>query len=193
MARAYLDYLEHSGSGYHADWADKQHHFRRLVCEFIGCFGFVFALSGGAALFHGYAHPALLPGENAFLLAMSAGLWLVIATYALRDMSAQFNPALTLAFALRGDMSWRRAAAFWAAQFSAGLFAALMARGFFGVGKRPRRSASSGRPCGASVHLPGLFNRCVHSSGSRTDSRTEDYGELYATGHRRVRAFLRNH
>ena len=64
---------------------------------------------------------------------MSAGLWLVIAIYALRDISAQFNPALTLAFALRGDMSWRRAAAFWVSQCTGGVCAALMARGFFGV------------------------------------------------------------
>lgn len=125
----------------------------------------MFALSGGAALFHAYAHPALLPGENAFLLAMSAGLWLVIAIYTLRDMSAQFNPALTLAFALRGDMSWRRAAAFWGALFSGGIAAVLMARSFFGVeAASPLRIPQQATRCKREfyqVFLTGVFIHLV--------------------------------
>ena len=86
---------------------------------------------------------------------------LVIAIYALRDMSAQSNPALTLAFALRGDMSWRRAGAFWVVQFVAGIAAALMARGFFGEESglaAPHPPAGHAvQACFYQVFLTGLF------------------------------------
>ncbi len=35
--------------GYAADWSDSKHHYRRLASEFIGTYGFVFALAGAQA------------------------------------------------------------------------------------------------------------------------------------------------
>ncbi len=130
-------------TGYAADWLDSRHHYRRLASEFIGTFGFVFALSGGAGIFHTYANPQMSGGMTVTLLTMVAALWLVIAIYALGDVSAHFNPAMTFAFALRGDMSWRRAGLYWIVQILAAGAAALLARVFFG--------AASGL---AAVHAP---------------------------------------
>lgn len=56
----------------------------------------------------------------------------MIAIYALGDLSAHFNPAMTFAYALRGDMSWRRAACYWLVQCAGATTAALTARAFFG-------------------------------------------------------------
>lgn len=137
--------LDDGGSrlGYGADWLDSRHHYRRLASEFIGTFGFVFALSAGAGAFHAYAKPQMSGGMTVTLLTMVAALWLVIAIYALGDVSAHFNPAVTFAFALRGDMSWKRAGLYWAVQASAAGTAALLARAFF--------QAESGL---AAVHTP---------------------------------------
>jgi len=52
--------------------------------------------------------------------------------YLLGDISAHFNPATTLAFALRRDMHWVMAGAYWIVQFAAAVCGSLLARGFFG-------------------------------------------------------------
>ena len=53
--------------------------------------------------------------------------------YFLGDISADFNPATTLAFALRRDMDWVMAGAYWVVQFAAAVCGSLLARGFFGL------------------------------------------------------------
>ena len=122
-----------SNLGYRADWSDSRHHFRRLASEFVGTFGFVFALSGGAAIFHAFAKPPLSSGVTVALLTAVAAMWLVIAIYALGDLSAHFNPAMTFAFALRGDMSWPRTLLYWLFQCAGAGAASLLARAFFGA------------------------------------------------------------
>ena len=134
---------EEAGSGYRGDWLDARHHFRRFASEFIGTFGFVFSLSGGAAILHAYAIPALTNTATVFLLTLMAATWLIIAIYSLGDLSAHFNPAMTFAFALRGDMSWKRAGLYCVVQCFAAACASGLARLFFGV--------SSGL---AAVHSP---------------------------------------
>ena len=119
--------------GYRADWLDKRHHFRRFASEFIGTFGFVFSLSGGAAILHSYATPSLSNAATVALLTFVAATWLIIAIYALGDLSAHFNPAMTFAFALRGDMSWKRAGLYCIVQCFGAACASGLARLFFGV------------------------------------------------------------
>jgi glycerol uptake facilitator-like aquaporin len=46
--------------------------------------------------------------------------------------SDHFNPVTTLAFALRRDMNWVMAVAYWIVQFAAAACGSLLARGFFG-------------------------------------------------------------
>jgi len=60
--------------GYAADWSDSRHHYRRLASEFIGTYGFVFALAGGAGAFHTYATPALSNTATVVLLTMIAAM-----------------------------------------------------------------------------------------------------------------------
>ncbi len=49
-----------------------------------------------------------------------------------RPISAHFNPATTLAFALRRDMDWIIAVVYWIVQFAAAACGSLLARVFFG-------------------------------------------------------------
>ena len=115
-----------------ADWANPEHRLRRLLAEFIGMAGLTFVLSGGAAILVRYGGSPLQPWQAVLVLSAVSALWLVVAVYFLGDISAHFNPAMTLAFALRRDMGWVMAGAYWIVQFVAAVSGSLLARAFFG-------------------------------------------------------------
>jgi glycerol uptake facilitator-like aquaporin len=115
-----------------ADWANPQHRLRRLLAEFIGMAGLTFVLSGGAAILARYGGGTLRPWQVVLVLSLVSALWLVVAVYFLGDISAHFNPATTLAFALRRDMGWVMAGVYWVVQFAAAVCGSLLARAFFG-------------------------------------------------------------
>ena len=115
-----------------ADWANPDHRLRRLLAEFIGMSGLTFVLSGGAAVLARYGGHALQPWQTVLILSTISALWLVVAVYFLGDISAHFNPATTLAFALRRDMGPVMACIYWVVQFAAGVCGSLLARAFFG-------------------------------------------------------------
>jgi MIP family channel proteins len=104
-----------------------------VLAEFIGMAGLTFILSGGAAVLVRYGGHALEPWQTVLVLSAVSALWLVVAVYFLGDISAHFNPATTLAFALRRDMGWTMAAVYWVVQFAAAACGSLLARAFFGV------------------------------------------------------------
>jgi glycerol uptake facilitator-like aquaporin len=116
----------------YADWTNPDHRLRRLLSEFIGMAGLTFILSGGAAVLAKYGGHSLELWEKGLVLSVISGLWLVVAIYFLGDISAHFNPAATLAFALRRDMEWVMVIAYWIVQFGAAACGSLLARAFFG-------------------------------------------------------------
>ena len=116
----------------YADWANPDHRARRLLAEFLGMAGLTFILSGGAAILARYGGHGLQPWQIVLVLSAVSALWLVVAVYFLGDISAHFNPATTLAFALRRDMGWTMAGAYWIVQFTAAACGSLLARAFFG-------------------------------------------------------------
>jgi aquaporin Z len=115
-----------------ADWTNPDHRLRRLLSEFIGMAGLTFVLSGGAAILVRYGGHPLQPWQTVLVLSLVSALWLVVAVYFLGDISAHFNPATTLAFALRRDMGWVMACAYWVVQFAAAACGSFLARAFFG-------------------------------------------------------------
>jgi aquaporin Z len=117
----------------YADWTDPDHRLRRLLAEFIGMAGLTFILSGGAAILARYGGHGLQTWQVVFVLSLVSALWLVVAVYFLGDISAHFNPATTLAFALRRDMGPVMAGVYWIVQFGAAVCGSLLARAFFGV------------------------------------------------------------
>lgn len=118
----------------YADWTDPDHRLRRLLAEFIGMAGLTFVLSGGAAVLARYGGHPLQRWQAVFILSAISALWLVVAVYFLGDISAHFNPATTLAFALRKDMGWVMAGVYWIVQFIAAIAGSMLARAFFGSG-----------------------------------------------------------
>lgn len=121
------------GARYFADWTKPKHRLRRLLSEFIGMSGLTFVLSGGAAVLALYGGGGIKPWEAAFVLSAVSALWLVVAVYFLGDISAHFNPAMTFAFALRGDMGWPMAGVYVVLQLLAAAAGSLLARALFGV------------------------------------------------------------
>ncbi|MDB5058039.1 MAG: major intrinsic protein [Chloroflexi bacterium] len=119
---------------YRADWANNRHRAKRLLSEFIGMFGLLFVLSAGAATITSYAGAPVGKLTLIALLSATSALWLVAAIYFLGGVSAHFNPATTLAFALRGDMRWAMALAYVVVQVVAAGAGSLLARLFFGTG-----------------------------------------------------------
>jgi len=117
---------------FHASWTSNTHRARRLVAEFIGMFGLMFILSGGAAILAKYGGGSPNTYAVALILSAFSALWLLVAIFFLGDISAHFNPAMTFAFALRKDMGWAMAVAYWVVQCVAAIAAALLARWMFG-------------------------------------------------------------
>ena len=115
-----------------ASWTSNEHRVRRLLAEFIGMFGLVFVLSAGAAVLVKYGGGDPPAYVTALVLSAFSALWLLVAIFFLGDLSAHFNPAMTLAFTLRRDMGWAMAGAYWVVQFAAAAAGALVARWFFG-------------------------------------------------------------
>src|SRR2546425_3194466 len=96
-----------------ADWTNPDHRLRRLLAEFIGMAGLTFILSGGAAILARYGGHGLQPWQTVLVLSAVSALWVVVAVYFLGVLSAHFKPAPTLEFAVRGDMGWVLAGAYW--------------------------------------------------------------------------------
>lgn len=103
------------------------------MSEFIGMSGLTFVLSVGAAALAKYGGGPIPVWQVAFVLSAVSGLWLVVAVYFLGDISAHFNPAMTFAFALRGDMGWVMTGVYMIVQLVAAGAGSLVARAFFGV------------------------------------------------------------
>jgi aquaporin Z len=122
------------GNRFTADWKSDDHRLRRLVSEFIGTSGLTFVLSSGAAILATYGGGTLAPYQYAFILSTVAALWLVAAIYFLGDISAHFNPAMTLAFAIRGDMGAPMAAIYIVVQLIAAAAGSSLAALLFGMG-----------------------------------------------------------
>ena len=121
------------GDRYFTDWKKADHRLRRLLSEFIGMSGLTFVLSGGAAFLALYGGGPVRPWEAAFILSTVSALWLVAAVYFLGDISTHFNPAMTFAFSLRGDMGWPMTGVYFVVQLVAATAGSLLARALFGA------------------------------------------------------------
>lgn len=118
---------------FNADWRGPEHRFRRLLAEFIGTAGLTFVLSAGAAILVLHGGIKVEPIIAAFILSAISALWLVVAVYALGDISSHFNPAMTLAFTVRRDMGWPMCGVYVVVQCVAAAAGSFLARGFFGI------------------------------------------------------------
>lgn len=102
---------------------------RALIAELFGTFALTFVAAGASVV------AAVSGGEvNEVARAASGGLIVLAMIYAIGDISgAHINPAVTLAFALRGDFPWRKVPAYWVSQIAGALLAAGLLRVMFGA------------------------------------------------------------
>lgn len=112
---------------------------RSVVAEAVGTFALVFAGAGAVvvdARTHALGHVGV---------AITFGLVIMAMIYAVGHVSgAHFNPAVTFAFALTRHFPWIRAVAYWAAQVTGAIVAALLLRGSLGTDGRLGATLPSG-------------------------------------------------
>jgi aquaporin Z len=122
------------------DFWDRQYEGRRLFSELLGTFFLVLVAVGGGvvnARFGGHVIPVAAQVVAPALMVMAIIMFMGTVS------GAHLNPAVSLAFALRGDFPWRRVPGYVLAQLAGAVLAPLLLR------------ALLGQPGHAGLTLPG--------------------------------------
>jgi aquaporin Z len=135
-------------------FADARLEWRRLVAEVIGTFFLVLVAAGGpvvGAMSHGAVSRAAA--------VVAPGMMVLALIYTIGESSgAHINPAVTVAFAARGDFPWRRVPGYLVAQVAGAVLAAAALRGLFGtVGKLGATVPGAHMSTGATFAIEGLL------------------------------------
>jgi aquaporin Z len=105
------------------DFWDERYEWRRVFSELLGTFFLVLVAAGGGmvnARFGGHAIPGPALVVAPALMVMAVILFMGAVS------GAHLNPAVSFAFALRGDFPWRRVPAYVIAQFAGAVAATLL-------------------------------------------------------------------
>ena len=161
------------------DFNDPRQEWRRLFSEVMGTFLLLLVAAGGgmmAAAFDGAI------GRTAAVVAPGAMVMAMI-LFMGRVSGAHFNPAVSVAFALRGDFPWKRVPGYVVAQFVGATLAVLFLQTVIDV------SASNGAtyPAESVTHLAAFLMEVVLTFGLvsvilGTASGAQNVGVLGALG-----------
>src|SRR5271156_4951617 len=104
------------------DYNNPRQEWRRLFSELLGTFFLVLAAAGGGMMGHAF------PGVISHTAAVTAPALTVMAIILFmgKISGAHLNPAVSIAFALRGDFPWRRVPGYIAVQLIGAPLAALV-------------------------------------------------------------------
>jgi aquaporin Z len=161
------------------DFDDPHQEWRRLFSEVMGTFLLLLVAAGGGmmgAKFDGViSRTAAVIAPGAMVMAMILFMG--------RVSGAHFNPAVSIAFALRGDFPWRRVPGYVVAQFVGATAAVLFLQTVIDV------SASNGAtyPATSTTHLSAFLMEVVLTFGLvsvilGTASGAQNVGVLGALG-----------
>jgi aquaporin Z len=139
------------------DFQDPRQEWRRVVSELVGTFFLVLVAAGGGmmgAAFDdsiGRVAAVVAPGLMVMAMIMFMG----------KVSGAHFNPAVSIAFALRRDFPWRRVPAYVIAQIVGGVLAVLVLRAVIDV------SAAQGGtfPAATTTHLAAFWMEAILTFG----------------------------
>jgi aquaporin Z len=112
-----------------ADFQDPSQEWRRLFSEFYGTFLLVLVAAGGGMM--GQAFPNTITRSAA--VVAPALMVMAIILFMGKVSGAHLNPAVSVAFSLRGDFPWRRVPGYIIVQLAGATAAALFLRGVIKV------------------------------------------------------------
>ena len=127
------------------DFKDPSQEWRRLFSELLGTFFLVLVAAGGGMM--GQAFPNTI-GRTAAVVAPGLMVMAII-LFMGKVSGAHLNPAVSIAFSLRGDFPWRRVPGYIVVQLIGATLAALFLRAVVGV------SATYGSNYPAAGHSAG--------------------------------------
>lgn len=139
------------------DFNNPRQEWRRLFSEVMGTFLLVLVAAGAGMMNAAFGDPisrtaaVVAPGLMVMAMILFMG----------RVSGAHFNPAVSIAFALRGDFPWHRVPGYIVAQFVGAVLAVLFLQAVVGV------SASSGAtyPATSATHFTAFLMEVVLTFG----------------------------
>ncbi len=159
------------------EFDDPRHAWRRLSSETFGTFLLVLA-GAGAAVVDAYSHGAI--GRGAAVAAPGL-MVLVIILFMGAVSGAHLNPAVSVAFAARGDFPWRRVPGYIAAQLVGSALACLVLMALFGrIGMLGATEPGPGISDLQAMLLELLLTVGLVSTILGTASRAQNVGPLAA-------------
>jgi aquaporin Z len=116
-----LSHLDHEIVASLEDFHDPSEEWRRLFSELLGTFFLVLVAAGGGMM--GQAFPNTI--SRAAAVAAPGMMVMAIILFMGKVSGAHLNPAVSIAFSLRGDFPWRRVPGYIVAQLIGATLAAL--------------------------------------------------------------------
>jgi aquaporin Z len=159
------------------DFDDPSQEWRRLFSELFGTFLLVF-VGAGAGVINAVSHGAI--GRGAEVTAPGLTVMAII-LFMGAVSGAHLNPAVTIAFAARGDFPWRRVPGYVVVQLAGATFAVLFLEAMFGnVGMLGATTPGPGVGPGQAVLMEFALTVGLVSTILGTASRAQNVGPLSA-------------
>jgi aquaporin Z len=162
------------------DFWDDRYEGRRLFSELLGTFFLVLVAVGGGMVNARFGGNAVPYGAKVVAPAlMVAAIILFMGTVS----GAHLNPAVTVAFAARGDFPWKRVPAYTVAQFAGAILATLLLWAFLGKqGNAGLTLPASGVPTASAMLWELVLTTGLVSVILGTASGAQQIGPLAAIG-----------
>jgi aquaporin Z len=161
------------------DFNDPRQEWRRLFSELLGTFFLVLAAAGGGMM--GHAFPGVI-SHGAAVVAPALTVMAII-LFMGKVSGAHLNPAVSIAFALRGDFPWRRVPGYIIIQLIGATLAALVLHAIINVSaKYGSNYPAPGYSAGAAFWMELILTAGLVSVILGTASGAQNVGIFGALG-----------
>lgn len=161
------------------DFNDPRQEWRRLFSELLGTFFLVLAAAGGGMM--GHAFPGVI-SHGAAVVAPALTVMAII-LFMGKISGAHLNPAVSIAFALRGDFPWRRVPGYIVVQLAGATLAALILHAIINVSATYGSNyPAPGYSAGAAFWMELILTTGLVSVILGTASGAQQIGPLAALG-----------